>query len=332
MLNLGTATNVSRLWWCAVAAATLMACGGSVSTVGNSAGAPGTGGGGSSGASSAGAAGCVVDGRTYADGVSFPGKDGCNDCSCNAGTVSCTLKVCVQGCVHGGKTYLPGQTFDDECNTCTCGADGTVLCTLGECPVQCSDVQTQYAEALKRAKACDPKLSINQCTSTVSGAIGCGCPTPVNSANAKALDDLGRITDSAAPACLTLCTPCVEFPGVPICGVMGSCEVASTGPGAASCKVAGVVYAHGTSGIKNPFLCDAPCSCDDGKLVACAKKVCPSEAGCPNGSTPGTQCVQCGPTDACQVVETLCLQSCSDNAPCMTGVCSDGYCRKLGCG
>lgn len=40
----------------------------------------------------------------------------------------------VTTCSHGGKTYNPGDSFRDDCNTCSCGANGQVACTLIGCP------------------------------------------------------------------------------------------------------------------------------------------------------------------------------------------------------
>lgn len=39
---------------------------------------------------------CVYDGKSYASGASFPSTDGCNTCSCGVqGEVACTLRACV---------------------------------------------------------------------------------------------------------------------------------------------------------------------------------------------------------------------------------------------
>lgn len=82
---------------------------------------------------------CLWDGQTYAIGDSFPAGDGCNTCSCDAGSdggavVGCTLKACPV-CTWDGVDYWPGDTFPagDGCNECTCEPDGSVSCTLGFC-------------------------------------------------------------------------------------------------------------------------------------------------------------------------------------------------------
>ena len=39
----------------------------------------------------------------------------------------------VTTCSYGGKTYNPGDSFREDCNTCSCGGDGRVACTLMAC-------------------------------------------------------------------------------------------------------------------------------------------------------------------------------------------------------
>ena len=85
---------------------------------------------------------CLVDGKIYRAGDTFPSPDGCNSCSCAAGgQVACTLKACIDagssgGCTYGGKRYAEGDNFPstDGCNSCFCGANGSVGCTKRACP------------------------------------------------------------------------------------------------------------------------------------------------------------------------------------------------------
>jgi hypothetical protein len=234
------AEYLGKFWWCVVAVPLVLACGGSFATGPDSGGSSAAGGGaagsasGVSGSASSGAAdtSCVYDGKTHADGARFPAGDGCNNCACEAGVVGCTLLDCVTGCESDGKSYRPGQTFERECNTCTCQADGEISCT----------------------------------------EIACEEP-----------------------------------------------------PGEAACKVAGVIYPSGASGIPDPTSCNK-CGCEDGQL-SCTEIGCPIE--CPAGTRYGTQCARCGPTDACEVVEHACLPTCTD--ACVNGFCSNGICRQV-CG
>jgi hypothetical protein len=319
-----------RFWWCAVVAPLLVACGGTFTagpdSSGSSAAGSGAGGGtGLSGGPSAGASGtsCAYEGKTYSDGERFPANDGCNSCMCHAGMVGCTLSTCSTGCQSGGQSYQPGQTFKLDCNTCTCLSDRTISCTEIACENQCAALQGEYAAVLKRAKACDPKRP-DQCTLTTSGTVSCGCSTPVNASNTKALSELAELTKQSPPECITPCPPCLP-PGPATCTAEGSCESAPFRQGEAACQVGGVVYPSGATGIPDPTSCNK-CGCKDGQL-SCTEIGCP--IACPTGTRYGTQCAQCGPTDACQVVEHACLPSCTD--ACTSGFCSNGICRQI-CG
>lgn len=73
-------------------------------------------------------------------GDTFKSTDGCNDCSCTAQGIVCTLLACAPApgggtCSYGGKTYGSGASFPstDGCNTCACQANGSVVCTLRAC-------------------------------------------------------------------------------------------------------------------------------------------------------------------------------------------------------
>lgn len=110
-------------------------------------------------------------------------------------------------------------------------------------------------------------------------------------------------------------------------GTIGCTLIGCNPNNAASCKVGGVVYPHGANNIQDPFSCNK-CSCNAGGL-ACTEIGCTTP--CPPGTTPGTTCAQCGPTDACEIVEHACLSQCSDPKECATGFCYEGLCRML-CG
>lgn len=322
--------GVGRFWWCAVAGALLLACGGSTS-IGDPGATAGTGGGAAGGASGgAGAAGtagngsCFYEGKTYADGARFPASDGCNTCSCNAGVVGCTLLGCSTGCQYNGQSYQPGQSFKIDCNSCSCGTDGRISCTEIACPDQCSTFQEQYAAAVNQAKACE---RADQCTTTVSSSFPCGCATPVNASNQAALAALEKLAAQAPQNCLNAaCAPCIA-PGPATCTPEGRCELAPT-RSLSACKVDGVVYPSGSSGILKPGDCNT-CTCMDGELTSCTKKACTPGSACPSGTLASTQCAQCGPTDACEIVEHACLPTCTD--ACATGFCAAGVCRTL-CG
>jgi pacifastin inhibitor LCMII len=316
--------------WCAVAVPLLLACGGSVVTPPGSGGGPSGGGAtgganGVSGGSSAGVAGtsCAYQGKTYAEGARFPAEDGCNSCACQAGSISCTQIGCTPVCQSGGQSYKPGQSFKVDCNTCTCQAGGGLTCTAIACQDQCSRLQDQYAAALSKAKSCDP-LQPNQCTMQVSSRVDCGCSTPVNASNTPALNELSKLSQNLPPACISPCPPCLS-PGPATCTPGGTCENAPYRPVETACKVAGVVYPSGATGIPDPVSCNK-CSCENGQL-SCTEINCPS--ACPMGTIYAVECAQCGPTDDCEVAEYGCLPTCTD--ACMSGMCVNGVCRQL-CG
>lgn len=68
-------------------------------------------------------------------------------------------------------------------------------------------------------------------------------------------------------------------------------------------------------------------------LACLAAVACGSTApsSCPTGSTLGTTCTECGPTDACLKSETKCLPDCPDGGCATGGLCLDGLCRSV-CG
>ncbi|XP_052791897.1 U-reduvitoxin-Pr21-like [Mya arenaria] len=76
--------------------------------------------------------GCIdVNGSEYADGADFLATDGCNRCTCSAGVIACTQMAF---CEHLGVKYGVGESYMDECNTCTCYENGVIGCTLMACP------------------------------------------------------------------------------------------------------------------------------------------------------------------------------------------------------
>ena len=273
-----------------------VACGGSVVVGPASGGGPAAGGATAGGASggggaSVGAAGgsCNYQGKSFSDGQNFPASDGCNTCSCRAGSVNCTLHAC---------------------------------------QVDCAALQDQYAEALKRAKACDPAAQRAQCQGTIASNLSCGCPTPVNESNGQALIDISSVETQAGSSCSLPCPPCLSPGLATTCTPAGSCEYAPLRAGEVSCKVDGVVYPSGATGIPEPTGGCNKCSCENGEL-GCTEIGCPGGYGCPVGTKFATQCAQCGPTDGCQIIEYGCLPSCTES--CLNGLCSNGICRQV-CG
>ncbi len=123
---------------------------------------------------------CVVDGKSYQVGTSFPDADGCNTCTCEqGGKVACTLIGCESDvCAYEGKTYQVDETFPakDGCNTCSCELGGGVSCTEIGCgePTDCTYEGVTYpvGETFPAKDGC------NTCTCEESGIsctlVGCG--------------------------------------------------------------------------------------------------------------------------------------------------------------
>ncbi len=234
------------------------------------------------------------------------------------------------GCDWLGTHYEVGDSFPagDGCNTCSCGDDGSVGCTLAFCD-QCSDIQAVYSAAIDEAKTCDPQAA-NQCTESVFVGLQCGCTSFVNPEQTDAIEvaqqaqqDYGMLSCGGD----VLCAPCQE-PTSAYCSAEGRCvDTFEITPGGASCLVNGTVYLDGTSGVPDPHSCNT-CNCVNGELTGCTEFDCPVTV-CPPDSVPSTQCAQCGPVDNCEIVEHGCLPVCTDT--CQIGACLDGVCRMV-CG
>jgi hypothetical protein len=229
-------------------------------------------------------------------------------------------------CTYGEHVYDSGQNFParDGCNTCSCDDDGRVSCTLLACET-CDSVQSRYAAAIEEAKTCDPQRS-DQCSKLVTEGLACGCQTFVSVEESAALTRaIAAQQQYESMACGEgiVCGPCLTLVSS-FCSAQGRCEPLFAG-GDAACKVNGVIYKSGASGIQDPVSCNQ-CQCDDGQL-GCTEIGC--SVDCPPDTAYGTQCAQCSPLDDCEVVEHACLPTCSD--ACEQGVCLDHLCRRV-CG
>jgi hypothetical protein len=190
----------------------------------------------------------------------------------------------------------------------------------------CGNVTTRYEDAMAEAKSCDPAQP-SQCSELVIEGLACGCQMFVNASKSTAI-----ATAAAAQAqyqklsCAggVACGPCLA-PISAYCSPAGRCEPVYDNSGGAACKVDGVVYDSGATGILDPMSCNQ-CECSDGQLI-CTEINCPNE--CPADTAYGRQCAQCGPVDECTVVEHACLPICEE--ACDQGACVDKICKSL-CG
>jgi len=194
----------------------------------------------------------------------------------------------------------------------------------------CAAAVAASAQSFVDAGVCDPNADVEQCTQKVSEGIGCSCPAFVNPANSDAIAVLTSSAQQYQDAGCTfnaVCGACLA----PIrgqCGADGHCMQVGPGSGR-SCKVNGVVYADGESDIPSPVdLCNT-CSCYDGNL-ACTLADCGPKP-CPEGQSYGQACAECGPTDACDVIEYGCFWPCSAGCADRNLLCVNDMCVATAC-
>jgi hypothetical protein len=231
-------------------------------------------------------------------------------------------------CEYGGKSYEPGTSFPDldACNTCSCGDDGEVSCTLRGCS-SCNDIVAEYDALMQAAKTCDP-TEPNQCGQRVVEGLRCNCDTFVNASGWDAAGAESLATQYREAACgqdivCGACNPAVTGR----CSAAGSCVSDHEPAGGVACLVSGTLYPNGATDVPDPNSCNT-CVCDEGRL-GCTEIGC--SIPCADGTTPGTRCAQCGPADGCEVIETGCLPTCIDDSTCAGGSCIDGVCALV-CG
>lgn len=229
-------------------------------------------------------------------------------------------------CSYDGRSYQVGDGFPatDGCNSCSCEADGSVGCTERGCE-SCESIATRYGTLTELARRCDPAAP-NQCTQPVFEGLLCGCDTfvAVGAWNQSEVDALQQAYSAMNCGAGVTCGACAPPPRAH-CSPAGRCvddDEPEPGP---ACKVNGVVYPDGASNIPDPVSCNT-CVCQAGQL-ACDNASCPKP--CPAGTLFAQSCAECGPTDACLVVELGCMPTCTD--ACDAGFCNQGICVSV-CG
>ena len=97
------------------------------------------------------------------------------DCSSVSAKHECVAGFCrLPGCVYQGRVYPRGETFPapgaEDCNSCTCGNDGQVVCTRAAClPTECEYAGATYAigDTFPSSDGC------NTCSCMETGTVGC---------------------------------------------------------------------------------------------------------------------------------------------------------------
>jgi hypothetical protein len=262
-----------------------------------------------------GTAGAAANGGSGAEGgsTSGTGPDGGTGGGAHGGSAG-FAQGGVSGSAHGGEAGG--------------GAGGRAGAGGGAGMPSCQSLADDYSAALQEAETCDPNAPEDQCTQKLSIGLDCGCDGFLNPKYADAIASLSSLQQqwSGKNCRSAVCGACLS----PIrgqCSAQGQCEGVPPGPGR-SCKVAGKVYADGEDNIPDPVSC-ALCSCYDGQLVCDAIGGC--DKPCPDGYGFGTDCAECGPTDACLVPEYDCFKLCGDGctdpgAVCIQGLCVTGTC------
>jgi hypothetical protein len=139
-----------------------------------------------------GGTGTVIPGGTCEPGTRMPADDGCNTCDCTEeGQWACTEIGCDQTQGTGGADgdddgadggpppgmCQPGDTWEDDCNTCSCENDGqTWSCTALDCG-------STGGGACVPGEEMPAEDGCNTCTCTDDGGWACtdmACPAQVN--------------------------------------------------------------------------------------------------------------------------------------------------------
>ncbi len=113
-----------------------------------------------------------------------------------------------------------GETWQEDCNTCTCTARGAV-CTEEACLDSCEEIEDNYAEVINANRACEANEDCQLLNGHCGVGIG-GCYAAVNQdLSQEELNDAAsawRDAECIGPVC-----DCAPPPAV-ICGQEGQCE------------------------------------------------------------------------------------------------------------
>jgi hypothetical protein len=247
---------------------------------------------------------CTYEGKSYASGATFPAGDGCNTCSCQDGSVACTLV----GCVDAGTDGSPGCR-DSSGKATACPGDGGItdggtLCfdvngkqiacnTDGGGGGACIDGTKVYklGTSFTCADGC------NGCTCTSSGIVvttNRACADASGDARADALPPSCYYVDGTGRACgfdagvdclygNTFFPVGTSFPSADGCNTCSctmnltvACTAKACADAGAACVYAGKPYSTGAT-FPSIDGCNV-CTCTAGGMISCTEKGC-SDAG-----------------------------------------------------
>lgn len=209
--------------------------------------------------------GCVHEGRIYQEGARF--DNDCNTCTCRAnGELTCTRIACEDGCEYDGQRYALGENFPDRDGCNTCTCtEDGVACTDAACAGTCEYNGTTY-DIGDDFPATD---GCNHCSCSEDGVlcseIGCVGPTCEYSGGTYTIGDEFPADDT--------CNTCT-------CTVDG---VVCTDAACTGCQVGDRFYDYGDSYLAEDG-CNT-CSCSeegsDCSQAGCSRPACvlPFDAG-----------------------------------------------------
>lgn len=156
-------------------------------------------------------------------------------------------------CKANGRTYKPGETFKIDCNTCTCGKNGSIGCTKIKCPSRtCGGIAGKKCNT---GEYCHYEIG-DQCGA--ADQLGTCRPRPQRCATIHK-SVCGCDGKTYSNACFAAAK-----------GVSVAKNAACNAPGV--CKYNGKVYKAGES-FKSTDGCNT-CFCSKDGRVACTKKAC----------------------------------------------------------
>ena len=136
---------------------------------------------------------CQKDSKVYNVGEKVPADD-CNTCSCLAdGKIACTRMACVPNyCLYKGKKLAVGDTYQVRCNTCTCQVGGIITCTEKLCSTPNGSVPSSATEECKPNQADLIGMYKKYCESCKMGQVEY-CQTPTHRDSCESFESARRL-------------------------------------------------------------------------------------------------------------------------------------------